>query len=339
MRTGPAAGLCSPPARARRGALGLLIAAGLVLAAERASAMHRCGDDVAGKPVACGCGDLLVSSRTLGAADAVTKKPCTGNGLVVAASGPIRLDLGGRTIAGNGQGVGVLVVRGTLSLVGPGTIQRFETGVRAQGEAPLASVVAVRLADHRLDGLVAQGDGYSIQGSIAEGNGRDGFALGGNGYALDGNRASGNARYGFKLVGMGAHVGGGLGNEARANGMDGFWLLGGMHQVVRATAAGNGGDGLVGTVMHTLFAGVQADANGRSGLVASGSGLVVRDSTATGNRTFGIWVMGPGVEDGGGNRGAGNTGLMGASGHTSEMMSTMMAPLVQCRIGMMGECR
>src|SRR5437870_965535 len=253
MRTG----LATYPCASR--ALRLLLAIGLVLAAGRASAMHRCGDDVDGKPVACACGDLLVSSRTLGAADAVTTKRCALNGLVVAASGPITLDLGGRTVAGNGQGVGVLVVRGTLSLVGPGSIERFETGVRAQGEAPLASVVAVRLADHRLDGLVAQGDGYSIQGSIAEGNGRNGFALGGNGYALDGNRASGNARYGFKLVGMGAHVGGGLGNEARANGMDGFWLLGGMHQVVRATAAGNGGDGLVGTVMHTLFAGVRSE--------------------------------------------------------------------------------
>src|SRR5436309_15732388 len=124
MRTGPAAGLCSPPARARRGALGLLIAAGLVLAAERASAMHRCGDDVDGKPVACRCGDLLVSSRTLGAADAVTKKPCPGNGLVVAAPGPIRADLGGRTIAGNGQGAGVPAVRGTLPLDGPGSIAR-----------------------------------------------------------------------------------------------------------------------------------------------------------------------------------------------------------------------
>src|SRR5438093_12206627 len=155
MRTGPAIGLCSRPARARRGALGLLLAAGLVLAAGRASAMHRCGDDVGGKPVACRCGDLLVSSRTLGAADAVTKKPCAGNGLVVAASGPVRLDLGGRTIAGNGQGVGVLVVRGTLSLVGPGSIERFETGVRAQGEVPLASAVAVRLAGHRLARLGA----------------------------------------------------------------------------------------------------------------------------------------------------------------------------------------
>src|SRR5438128_12640022 len=106
MRTGPVTGPRSPRTAGRH-PLGLLIAVGLVLAAGRASAMHRCGDDVDGKPVACRCGDLLVSSRTLGPADAVTRKPCARNGLVVAASGPIRLDLGGRTIAGNGQGVGV----------------------------------------------------------------------------------------------------------------------------------------------------------------------------------------------------------------------------------------
>ena len=233
----------------------------------------------------------------------------------------------------------MLVVHGTLSLVGPGSIERFETGVRAEGDAPLASVTAVRVADNRLDGLVAHAEGYALQGSVAEGNGRDGFALAGAGYALDGNRAAANGRYGFKLVGMGAHVGGGLGNEARDNGMDGFWLLGGLHQVIGATAVRNGGHGLVASVMHTLFASIDADTNGRSGLVASGPALVVRDSTATGNRTFGIWVMGPGAEDGGGNRGTGNTGLMGPQGHGSEMMNTMMAPLVQCRIGMMGACR
>src|SRR2546427_4006227 len=264
MRTGPATRPRSPRAAAGRRPLGLLIAVGFVLAAGRASAMHRCGDDVGGKPVACGCGDLLVSSRTLGAADAVTKKPCAGNGLVVAASGPIRLDLGGRTIAGNGQGVGVLVVHGTLSLIGPGSIERFETGVRAQGEAPLASVTAVRVADNRLDGLVAHAEGYALQGSVAEGNGRDGFALAGAGYALDGNRAAANGRYGFKLVGMGAHVGGGLGNEARENGMDGFWLLGGLHQVIGATAVGNGGPGLGPSVMHTPLPSIQADTKGRT---------------------------------------------------------------------------
>src|SRR5213594_3108071 len=132
MRTGPVTH------RYARRALRLLLAVGLVLAAGRASAMHRCGDDVDGTSVACGCGDLLVSSRTLGPADPVTTSSCTGNGLVVVASGPITLDLGGRTVAGNGQGVGVLVVRGTLSLVGPGSIERFETGVRAEGDAPLA---------------------------------------------------------------------------------------------------------------------------------------------------------------------------------------------------------
>ena len=339
MRTGPGAVAPATVVRARRGTLRLLTFLGVMLAGAPASALDRCGDDVDGRAVPCACGDLLVGSHRLGPADPVTTARCPGSGLLVDAAGPVTLDLGGRTIAGEGQGVGVLVVHGTLTLVGPGSIERFETGVRAEGAAPLAAVTAVRLADNRLDGLVAHADGFSLQGSVAEGNGRDGFSLAGGGYALDGNRAAGNRRYGFKLVGMGAHVGGGLGNEARDNAMDGFWLLGGMHQVIGATAVSNGGHGIFASVMHTLFAAVDADTNGRSGLVASGPALVVRDSSATGNRTFGIWVMGPGVEDGGGNHGTGNTGLMGPQGHGSEMMNTMMAPLVQCRIGMMGECR
>ena len=65
----------------------------------------------------------------------------------------------------------MLVVHGTLSLVGPGSIERFETGVRAEGDAPLARVTAVRVADNRLDGLVAHAEGYALQGSVAEGNG------------------------------------------------------------------------------------------------------------------------------------------------------------------------
>src|SRR2546425_9172016 len=127
MRTG----LATYPCASR--ALRLLLALGLVLAVEPASAMRRCGDDVDGKPVACACGDLLVSSRTLGSADPVTSAPCTANGLIVAASGPITLDLGGRTIAGNGQGVGVLVVRGTLSLVGPGVSSGSRSAAARRG--------------------------------------------------------------------------------------------------------------------------------------------------------------------------------------------------------------
>ena len=71
---------------------------------------------------------------------------------------------------------------------------------------------------------------------------------------------------------------------------------------------------------------------------AGGWVLQDRDSSATGNRGLGIWVMGKGVVDSGGNRGVDNLGVMDAYGRPSEMM-TNMAPLIQCRIGMMGECR
>src|SRR5437016_9412953 len=150
---------------------GVGVLALLVALAGPARAVRPCGDDVDGhgKRIACACGDVLVSSRVLGPADEVTAAPCPANGLVVAASGPVTLDLGGRTIAGNGQGIGVLVVRGSLLLVGPGAIERFETGVRAEGDAPLARVTAVRVADNRLDGLVAHAEGYALQGSAAGG--------------------------------------------------------------------------------------------------------------------------------------------------------------------------
>jgi len=198
--------------------------------------------------------------------------------------------------------------------------------------------VNVRVAGNRLDGLVAQGDGFTVLGSVAEGNGRNGFSLGGTDYALDGNRASENGRHGFKLTGMGAHVGGGFGNEAIANAGVGFWLLGGMHQVVGATAHGNRKHGVMANVGHTLLSGVQADANLGNGLWAMGPGIAVGDSSATGNRGLGIWVMGKGVVDRGGNRGTDNLGVMPVYGRPSRMMMDM-APLIQCRIGMMGECR
>src|SRR5437867_10783816 len=155
---------------------GLLALTLVVAFAGPARAVRSCGDDVDGhgKRVACACGDVLVSSRVLGPADEVTAAPCPANGLVVAASGPVTLDLGGRTIAGNGQGIGVLVVRGSLLLVGPGAVERFQVGVLAHGVQALRSAVNVRVAGNRLDGLVAQGDGFTVVGSVAEGNGRTG---------------------------------------------------------------------------------------------------------------------------------------------------------------------
>src|SRR5437773_6779862 len=50
----------------------LLTLLGVVLAAGPASALRRCGDDVDGGAVPCACGDLLVGSHRLDAADPVT---------------------------------------------------------------------------------------------------------------------------------------------------------------------------------------------------------------------------------------------------------------------------
>jgi len=325
---------CSP--RSARW-LGLVLS---LLLVARANAMHPCGDDIDGhgKHVACSCGDLLVSSHTLTPADHVTHGACPGSGLLVAADGPVTLDLNGRTVSGSGQGAGVVVLRGRLDLVGPGTIDGFENGVLARGSSALGSVMAIRAAHNRLDGFFAEGDGYTIQGSVAEENGRDGFALGGSAYAIDGNRATGNHRYGFNAWGMGAHLGGGLGNEAEFNGMVGFYLRGMMHEMVGATAAANNGEGIMASVMHTLFTDMRAAGNAGDGLHLMGMGLAIGASNADDNRGYGIWVMGMDVDDRGGNHGAGNAGLVGLAG-TPSVRADENPALVQCRMGMMTECR
>jgi len=305
-----------------------------------AAAIRACGDDVDGhgKRVACACGDVLVSSRVLGPADAVTTGACPSNGLLVAAAGLVTLDLDGTTITGTGQGVGIYLLRGSLVLIGPGSVEHFGVGVIATGTHGLHSVVDVRVANNTLDGLVAHGEGFTISGSVAEGNGRHGFVLDGRDYALDGNRAARNRLYGFKLMGMGTHIGGGVGNEAVGNGDVGFWLQGGMHQIIGDTASGNGKHGVMAMVAHTLFSGVRTDANLGNGLWAMGPHIEVVNSSATGNQGLGVWVMGKAVVDGGGNHGVDNLGIMEVYGRPSRMMLDM-PPLIQCRIGMMGECR
>src|SRR5262245_41938141 len=53
----------------------------------------------------CHCGDRVIANRTLTGADAVTTTVCTDNGLSVANG--VNLDMGNRTITGNGVGPGV----------------------------------------------------------------------------------------------------------------------------------------------------------------------------------------------------------------------------------------
>src|SRR2546428_12538280 len=84
----------------------LLTLLGVVLAAGPASAFRRCGDDVDGGAVPCACGDLLVGSHRLDAADPVTTARCPGHGPVVDGPRPPPPPPRRRADAGHRQGGG-----------------------------------------------------------------------------------------------------------------------------------------------------------------------------------------------------------------------------------------
>ncbi len=229
----------------------------VVLASSVLAGSRRCGDDVSGRPVPCRCGDVLVSSRALGADDPITQEPCAGAGLVVdipAGVPSATLDFGAQTITGSGHGVGIQVLRGGadgLRLTGPGTIRGFDVGLLASGNA-LSHAANVTFADNARDGVSIAGDGYEVSGCEASRNGRDGFALRGRRYRVLGNRALSNLRNGFVLAGNDASVGDTLGNEASGNGRAGFVLRGRGHDVARPVAADNGGDGIRARIVTSV---------------------------------------------------------------------------------------
>jgi parallel beta-helix repeat protein len=184
-----------------------LTALAVLLAAATAGAgAKRCGDDVDGKAVPCDCGDVLVASRRLGPDDPITTRACPTGGLVVdvpADRSAVTLDLAGAVLSGSGRGVGIEVLGGGdggVTIVGPGEVRRFDTGIHAPGRA-LARIADVLARDNARDGFDLGGAGYAVTNCEAQHNGRDGFRLRGSGIQLDGNRALDNARQGFRMIG------------------------------------------------------------------------------------------------------------------------------------------
>ncbi len=187
----------------------LLFACVLLLNALPAPASAaRCGDDVDGRGtrVGCACGDVVVSSVRLDAADPIVQAPCPAAGLVVDVPSSVALptlDLGGLTLAGSGRGIGIDVLSGGragLALVGPGTVRGFDHGVAAR-EGTLAQASSVRADGNARDGFRLAGRGYHLVACSAEHNGRDGFVLQGQDYRLDDCTAVANGRDGFAVRG------------------------------------------------------------------------------------------------------------------------------------------
>jgi hypothetical protein len=260
----------------------------VLLVSQALAGPRRCGDDVQGKTVPCDCGDLLVSSRTLGPEDPITQRVCEATGLLVdvpPATPAATLALGGRTLGGTGHGVGIHVLsggQGGLSIVGPGTIERFGTGVLAAG-GELMRLDGVSATDNRGDGVNIRGQAFAVQNSESARNGRDGFALRGTGYRVDGNRAVHNARHGFALAGREGAVGGTLANEASGNGAGGFMVRGRDHTLTDPIAMGNGSDGIRARVARGRISGAYAASNRRHGVKAAGVDLEVLEDDAIGD--------------------------------------------------------
>ncbi len=227
-------------------ALGLLC---LVVASPGLADAGRCGDDVDGLSVPCGCGDVLVSSRTLGDDDPITTGVCPGLGLLVRIPPETRgatLELGGHSLAGSGHAVGIQVLAGGadgLTIRGPGAVSGFDTGVQATNGS-LARVTEVAAERNRHDGFLVAGAAFAVTECEAARNGRDGFSLRGLDYRLDGNRASENGRHGFNLAGRDGTIGDGAGNEAAGNRRDGLRVSGRGHALAHPIATANGGHGI-----------------------------------------------------------------------------------------------
>ena len=172
-------------------------AAFVVLALSTAAPAALCGDDVAGRRVACGCGDTVVSTTTLRASDPVVTSVCGADGLVVRSGdgGPVVLDLSGFTLSGSRVGVGIRVLDGGEggAVVRGGSVSGFAVGVKAGARGARARVERLYTGDNKTDGLAVRGE-TELSAVVSERNGRDGVRVHGRDVAGRDVQAAGNGR-------------------------------------------------------------------------------------------------------------------------------------------------
>ena len=249
-----------------------LLALGLAPLAQAA----RCGSDVngRGKVVPCGCGDVLVSSHTLSAADPITQHRCPDTGLTIQiplTTADATLALGGQVLAGMMQGIGLHIVSGGaggLTVAGPGAIGGFDTGVAAR-RGSLLKITDVLASGNAADGFALNGDGFTLRTSEGSHNGRDGIVVRGSGFRLTGTRADQNGRYGYLISGRSAAIGDTLDNQAMGNGRDGFVIRGRDLAISQPVATANGRRGLRTHITRGTVRAAQATAN--AGVGAGGN--------------------------------------------------------------------
>jgi hypothetical protein len=210
--------------------------------------------------------------------------------------GPATLNLGGYTLSGLGQGVGVELSPGAS--VVDGKVRGFNVGVSAArisgypGALGNEFIEDVRVSRNATDGISAMDPrvgGLHITGSKISRNGRNGILLDVTSSVVDGNHINRNGSNGIAAGFADATTY--SNNTVVGNGARGIYIDTGTSRVVNNVARDNGQDGIY---------------------VAEGTGLfyfyLIADNTAVDNGGFGIAFFGipvggnpPINVDGGGN--------------------------------------
>jgi Right handed beta helix region len=280
------------PSTIRRAALGATIA---VVGVPAMAAADR--------PPAVTCGSVVTSDVRL-----TGDLSCAGPGLVIGAAG-VRIDLGGHTLSGPGDGVGIDGNGGFDGLtIRNGTITGFLHGIDLveTDRGRIAQVVVtgngrginisrsigmevdrVVVDDNRFDGLsVAFSEQTTVRRSAFTRNGVSGVnELASSDSTYDRDVAVDNELHGITV--------------SQSDGL----------AITRTEASGNGGDGI--DLGFWAF-GAILEGNGTSGNAGDGIGIdeagsSIRRHTAQGNAGIGI-AAAEGTDDGGRNRASGNGG-------------------------------
>jgi hypothetical protein len=248
-------------AAGRTGVWTLALALGLPMAGPVTALAGFCGDDVDGQRIACACGDEVVSDATVSPGDPITGAPCSGDGLVVSVprgDDGVTITLNGVSIVGTGRGIGIRVVDG-------GSV-----GSSIVGSGPESELAEI---SHFRTGIRASGshDLAEVSGVHLHHNTGDGLHVASAGVRVENVVSEHNGRDGVSVYGRGVAVNGVI---AESNADDGVNVRG--HGAnVSAEASGNLGHGLVVTGRGNRVEESSATGNGGVGIATSGRDLEV----------------------------------------------------------------
>ena len=290
-----------------------------------------CGDKVEGKDVPCECGDVVVSDLTL-AGDPVASTTCSRDGLIVRApeaKQPLTIDLAGKTLRGDGHGVGIWSFQGggagarIVSTGGRGAIEGFRDGIVGQGATSVSLIDGITVQKVKRDGMrLFDVTGAEVRNVTVVDAGRDAFWVSGKGYRLTGNRATRSRRVGYHLMGADAVIGSaGAGNIAEESGGEGFSVMGRGHRLVECVATHSGQEGMKLNGVRYELVDCRAQDNGGDGIAGRGMEWRVAGTKAIDNDNNGLTVNGRAIVDAGGNAGSGNRGRK------------QRRAVIQCRLG------